>query len=70
MLILGISGNKHKTILSLTAEQKLIQGVNFYYYIMVGLIVFVVVLSIVSGATMIMRRRRWMAFFRSRGYIV
>lgn len=70
MLILGLSANKHKAILSLTAQQKLMQGVNFYYYIMVGLIVFVVVLSIAFGATLILRRRRWMAFIRSRGYIV
>ena len=72
LVVVGLGGNQRKVILSLTADQKIIQGASFYYFIMVGLVVFIIALSIVSGVSLIMRRRRWMGFFSSQGqgYIV
>ena len=57
MLILGLGDNKHPTTLTMTIQQKIVLGVSFYYYIFVGIIVFISVLLTISGLIWIVRRR-------------
>lgn len=58
MLVLGIGQNKETVTLTIDVTQKLVLGLTFYFYIVVGLIVFVSVLSLVSAVIYFVRRRR------------
>jgi hypothetical protein len=56
MLIVGVANNWRPLTLTLTATQKLVLGLTFYYFIMVGLMVFVSVLALISAVIFMLRR--------------
>ena len=66
MLVLGIGQNKETVTLTIDVTQKLVLGLTFYFYIVVGLIVFVSVLSLVSAVIYFVRRRRRLGFLYGR----
>jgi len=44
--------------LLMTAEQKLLLGVTFYYYIMIGIVIFVSILVLTSAIVIVLKRRQ------------
>lgn len=61
MLVLGIGDSREPVTLTIEATQKLVLGLSFYFYIVVGLIVFISVLSLTSAFIFFVRRRRRIA---------
>lgn len=57
MLIIGVANGPAALTLTLTAEQQVLLGVRFYYYIMIGILVFVGFMAATSAFTILLRRR-------------
>jgi hypothetical protein len=58
MLVIGLQNGPFPLTLLMTADQKLLLGVRFYFYIMIGIVIFVSVMALTSAIVIIFRRRR------------
>lgn len=60
--MVGLQNGPKKLILTMNAEQKVLPVVKFYYYIMIGIMVFVSVMAIISAVVFVLRRRRFSGY--------
>ncbi len=58
MLIIAIGQNREPVTLTINISQKLVLGLTFYFFIMIGMVAFVSVISLMSAIFFYIRRRR------------